>query len=689
VRRVSGAWRARWLAAALALSVVAAPAAQTPQTPAFRAATDTVEVEVSVFDKHGEPVTDLTSKDFEILEDGAPQRLQALYLASLDRSTLTSKAPAPMFGGPLPADVPPRRELKQRVFVFVLDMSHLSADGFVRTKAALESFLTDGLTAADVVGIVANGTMLDDKLQSDKQAALAALAKVGTPNLSRYNEMRTFPRLIDEQEATRIALGDARVTDEAVQRGCRERPSECRGPAGDESVRIEVEGKARAIAAEAARDAQATLASLQTLGTGLGKFPGPKQVVLFSEGFYVDEFREWLEHIVGLAARNNVRFSTIDARGLGRDPRTQNVFGEQPLVGPSDLTVMGLDSNADVLTSLALDTGGERVLNRNNLRPALDIIARETSSYYVLGYSPARPFDGSYRRIAVRVARPGVTVRARRGYVASEPAAPRADVLPPAAGTPAGSGAPTVEPALPATPETATDMLGRRPGSADRIETLVNAAPAEAGGNPEANRLALEGWRLYGQGDVDGARSRLAAAVAAGRAAPWTYYALGQAEFALRHFDAAVKAWETVRSALPDYEPVYFDLADGFLSLSRSSDALEVLRDASRRWPKDTEAHNALGVVLVKRGALDDAIGAFQKAVAADPSDGLGYFNLGRAFHLRYLKVLRSGSSMSAGARMLADRDRQKAVESYRHYLEIGGPFEADARQALDLLQWK
>ena len=67
------------------------------------------------------------------------------------------------------------------------------------------------------------------------------------------------------------------------------------------------------------------------------------------------------------------------------------------------------------MATLALETGGQRVRNHNNLRPPLDSIARETGTYYVIGYSPLERFDGSYRKIEVNVLRPDVIVRARRG----------------------------------------------------------------------------------------------------------------------------------------------------------------------------------------------------------------------------------------------------------------------------------
>ena len=103
---------------------------------------------------------------------------------------------------------------------------------------------------------------------------------------------------------------------------------------------------------------------------------------------------------------------------MNRDPRSQSFMNDQPLTNPGDLAILSSDDNADAMSSLASETGGEFLMNRNDLRPALDIVASMSGNYYVLGYAPEKAMDGSYRKIGVKVTRPGLTVMARRGYVA-------------------------------------------------------------------------------------------------------------------------------------------------------------------------------------------------------------------------------------------------------------------------------
>lgn len=694
------------------------PTPQTPQTPTasttagtpqqtFRTGANVVEVDASVFDKNGKPVTDLTAADFVIRESGVPQTIQAIYLVSGDPAIVR---PAPAAGPAATTAAPRRVELKQRVFVFVLDLMHLSAAGFTRSKHAIESFLKDGTTAADVLGIVVGGQMLNNRLDTDKAALLKALAAVPGPNQSRFTTLREWPRLTGEGEATEIARGDATALDEAVRRACAEQPGECNSRVGDEPVRRQVESKARLTAAEAAHDAQGFLIAMQALANGLGRFQGTKQVAVFSEGFYADEMLGSIQKVVGIAAQNSVRFSTLDARGLTSGPTGVNFLGQAP--APTSAGA-NLDTDADVLSSLALDTGGRFVQRFNDLRPSLDAIAQDSGTYYMLGYSPTNPLDGTFRRIEVTVTRKDLTVRARRGYLASP--RPANATVPDGSGTGSPERPSAASPDRPAAPPPdrpmttssggeimlppdaaasgAAGTLRLRPGGADHVAALEAGAPPVVGAAADVARaldLAHQGWNLYGAGKVEEARDRLAASVQTQAAPLWAEYALGLSEFALKHYDRAIDAWEHVRRVRPDYEQAYLDLSDAYISLNRFSDVLAVLRDAAARWPTDPVLHNAMGVTLVRRSDLDGALKEFQLATEVAPGDGLGFYNLGRAYQLRYERLQQTAVNPgSQAAQSIGDRDRQHAIDAYTHYLQLGGPFEKQAREAIAALQWK
>jgi hypothetical protein len=80
----------------------------------------------------------------------------------------------------------------------------------------------------------------------------------------------------------------------------------------------------------------------------------------------------------------------------------------------------GLSTRDAELRRLARESGGERyrLSQESELAPAFRRIVDELHHQYLLGFVPDA-FDGQRHTIDVRVARPGVTVRARRSYVAT------------------------------------------------------------------------------------------------------------------------------------------------------------------------------------------------------------------------------------------------------------------------------
>lgn len=74
------------------------------------------------------------------------------------------------------------------------------------------------------------------------------------------------------------------------------------------------------------------------------------------------------------------------------------------------------------LRTLAEATDGLPIVDSNNLAGGLKRVVDDLSSYYLIGYYSSGKLDGTFHPISVRVKRPGVRVRARRGYMAATPA---------------------------------------------------------------------------------------------------------------------------------------------------------------------------------------------------------------------------------------------------------------------------
>src|SRR5205085_1861032 len=73
------------------------------------------------------------------------------------------------------------------------------------------------------------------------------------------------------------------------------------------------------------------------------------------------------------------------------------------------------------LRTLAADTGGLAVLNKNNFDEGLAQIVGASEAYYLLAYTPLdTSFKGDFRKIEVRVKNKDLKVYSRRGYFARE-----------------------------------------------------------------------------------------------------------------------------------------------------------------------------------------------------------------------------------------------------------------------------
>ena len=114
---------------------------------------------------------------------------------------------------------------------------------------------------------------------------------------------------------------------------------------------------------------------------------------------------------------------------------------------------------------VAENTGGMSVRNTNDLFGGLAKVAEESSTYYLLGYQPEKAPDGKWHKLDVRVSRPGVTVRSRRGYQATAPselaASPQANDTHKSDGKKGSSKGPTrpLDPAVMASPPDDTIAL--------------------------------------------------------------------------------------------------------------------------------------------------------------------------------------------------------------------------------------
>ncbi len=255
-----------------------------------------------------------------------------------------------------------------------------------------------------------------------------------------------------------------------------------------------------------------------------------------------------------------------------------------------------------------------------------------------------------------------------------------------------------------AAPRTVPDPGGRAPGVrlrphiGDEVSELQklpsgNARAAKSGSEKNAGTMpaaivsqARAGWDAYQRGDVKAAKAALSEAARHPGAPPWVHYTLGWAELALADYPAASTDWERVRQAVPEFQPVYFDLADSYLQQKEYGKAVAALRDAERRWPKDSEVVNALGVVQASRGAIDDAVKSFEQAVTLNAGDATSCYNLARMLEVRYVRLTRLRRSLVGTQDGNSVSDKERAIAYYGRTVLLGGPLVDSAKEGLKRL---
>jgi VWFA-related protein len=391
------------------------PSAQPPiaQPPGitFRTEIEYVEVDAVVTDDRNNIVKGLTRDDFEVIEDGKPQKIELFSPVEIpvERTERFAGSPTPI----RPDVLSNARPFDGRLYVIVLDDYHVSFLRSVGVKRAAKLFIDKYMGANDVAAVihVSGRTDAAQEFTSDPALLHASIDKfmgdklrsVTQEKLDDYNRQRNM-------QPVQSGSGDGSQSQEAIK--------------AKDGLDFERGYKARG-----------TLGTLRSLADFMSSIRGRRKAVLFfSEGidypiYDVFEARDASTIVmetrdaINAAARANVNFFTIDPRGLHN-------MGDEIMeldAGPEDqnlrLNAQGLSDErrlaTDSLRTLAEETGGIAVVERNDFGTAYDRIVRENSSYYVLGYyPPSNKRDGRFHRISVKVKRPGLKVVARKGYSA-------------------------------------------------------------------------------------------------------------------------------------------------------------------------------------------------------------------------------------------------------------------------------
>jgi VWFA-related protein len=384
----------------LAAATATASAAE-PQAPlVVRLGVELVQVDAVVTDKKGRAVTDLRPADFEIRQDGRPQVVtQAVYVggrrstgpaAPADEDAEVEGAVAPEEGG-------------GEALVFVVDELMLSLDGVNATRRALLSFA--------------------DAMEDDAQVFLLRTGK-------SWAEMRPV-----------TGPGELRALARGLSPRLRAGPGGFADLSGLDRTPLDVQALAttRYLTWVAARQ---SLLSLQDITDALRSWRGRKTLVLFSEGFPVsdptrrepygildavygrgEDVPDELDRLTDLANRASVVIHTVDPGGLrtvGITAADGAMMSHATILNTLSRRRGSLHATQGSLERLAEHTGGLSVLNSNDVGSGVARILESSRSYYLVGYEPppetfARR-EPRFHKLEVRVKRPGLKVRSRRGF---------------------------------------------------------------------------------------------------------------------------------------------------------------------------------------------------------------------------------------------------------------------------------
>jgi len=349
------------IAAAVTLGAAQAPppaGQQQPpggqQPPIFRGGTANVRVDVTVIDKKGNPVTDLTKDDFEIREDGLPQVVDTVKMIAA-----TGQAPDDDMSLPIRSPEHAAVEAARddiRVFVIFWDEYHIGQMvPAIRAREALMPFVQTAFGPTDLVALMDQLTPTDairftrDRRElADKVHLLRGRQGVYLPARSAIEEAQLY-----------------RGRDIEMLRS------------------------------------QVTATALESTIAFLGQIKEGRKTILFVSqtvgrvGTTLTDTVHWLDGAIRLANANNTTIYTLDPRGLDMNVR-----------------------RSDILQSLAENTGGRQFSNNAPAASLRAIVKEASAFYLLGYRSEKNPADGKFHKIAVHVKRPGVDVKARTGYYA-------------------------------------------------------------------------------------------------------------------------------------------------------------------------------------------------------------------------------------------------------------------------------
>jgi len=346
--------------------------------------------------KTGEPVLGLKQSDFSVFENGKQQSISTFDFESVDKATplnevtISGLAAGSAVGNGKAVVVARPEDLRNhRLIVMFFDLTSMQPEDLDRSVLAAQDFLKNKMQSADLVALVSLGDTLrvDQDFTADKNALI--------------NEVAVYNGTEGQGFAQGATANSNQVEDTT-------------GYTPDESEYNDL-------------NTDRELYALRAVSKSLEKISEKKSLLYFSGGIQRDgiENQASLRAAINAAVRANMAIYSVDTRGLQAvsplgDASTGSLRGTGAYNGGALLNNMNANfATQEVMSTLSTDTGGKAFFDSNDFAPAFAQVERDTSAYYAIGFHSSNPArDGRYRKLTIKVNRPGVKLEYRPGYYA-------------------------------------------------------------------------------------------------------------------------------------------------------------------------------------------------------------------------------------------------------------------------------
>lgn len=404
---------------------------------AIRVQVNLVLVRTVVRDATGKIVPDLKQEDFQVFDNGKPQKISSFTMETAETSM---RAAAPPTDGKVTgsaAEKEPKAEagasvvnasvIPKRFVALVFDDSHMRVADAMAVHAATEKLFAS-LAPTDRVAIYSTQGDVQQDFTDDSTILRKTLAGIvphssgdegrhECPDISYYQADLIENK--NDQEAIEVANADSIIN----------------------MCPFNMEATVQRILREGDLQADTTYQNLGNIVRKLETMPGQRVLVYVSPGFLVGhavfaDSWDWIER----AVRSGVVVNTIDARGL-YTPQGLPEIDAPPQTAPFKHMVNGVlvdDPKIDyqgiegtyrmqtqfeqgqVLASMAANTGGTYFHNRNDLAAGLVQALEAPAVSYLLGFRPQSPTaDRKFHTLKVQLTNgKKYQIQARNGYYA-------------------------------------------------------------------------------------------------------------------------------------------------------------------------------------------------------------------------------------------------------------------------------